>query len=108
MYYKRILLCFQLYIHLMKLYIFWAFLPPGCGFASVHADPDPGGISLCRSVRIQIRNTANLQLLIMVNKKYLDGEYKETFFSGRIFGKNPEHPNTNSKKTRSNKILDIS
>ena len=31
----------------MNLYIFWAFLPPGS--ASVHADPDPGGITLCGS-----------------------------------------------------------
>ena len=26
-------------------------------FTSVHADPDPGGISLCGSVWIRIRNT---------------------------------------------------
>ena len=28
----------------MNLYFFKAFLPPGSGFASVHADPDPGGL----------------------------------------------------------------
>ena len=31
----------------MNLYIFEALLPHGFGFASVHADPDPGGISVC-------------------------------------------------------------
>ena len=31
----------------LDLYISYAFLPPGFGSASVHADPDPGGISLC-------------------------------------------------------------
>ena len=47
-------------IHLMNLYryIFYAFLPPGS--ASLHADPDPGGLFKCGSVqsRIRIRNTA--------------------------------------------------
>ena len=35
---------------------------PGSGSASVHADPDPGGISLCGSMRrrIWIRNTGNV------------------------------------------------
>ena len=28
----------------LDLYISYAFLPPGFGSASVHADPDPGGI----------------------------------------------------------------
>ena len=34
--------------------MFYAFLPPGSGSASVHADPDPGGISLCGSVRNRV------------------------------------------------------
>ena len=42
-------LFFQFCIHLMNLHISLAFLPPGFGSVSVHADPDPGGISLCGS-----------------------------------------------------------
>ena len=37
----------------------------GSGSASVHADPDPGGIFLCGSMRIRIRNTA-IQPTVMV------------------------------------------
>ena len=33
---------------------FLGFLPRGSRSASVHADPDPGGISLCGSVLIRI------------------------------------------------------
>ena len=36
---------------------FLGFLPPGTGSASVHADPDPGGISFSESVQIRIQNT---------------------------------------------------
>ena len=45
------LLIFQFFIHLMNLYIFEAFLPPGSGSASasVHADLDPGGLFKCGS-----------------------------------------------------------
>ena len=37
-------------------------MPPGPGSKSVHADPDPGpgGISLCGSMQIRIRNTAHV------------------------------------------------
>ena len=38
--------------------------PPGSGSASVHADPDPGGLQLCGSMLIRIRNIENNRLII--------------------------------------------
>ena len=50
---------FPVLYHLMKLNIFSRLFTGyllGSGSASVHADPDPGGISLFGSMRIRIRN----------------------------------------------------
>ena len=47
-----LLLCFQFCIHLLNLYRIFSRL-----FYLLNPDPDSGGISLCRSVRIRIQNT---------------------------------------------------
>ena len=36
---------------------FLVFLPPGSGYASFHADPNPGGISLCRNTALNSKKS---------------------------------------------------
>ena len=52
---ESLLLNLQFRIHLINLYIFYAFLPPGSGSASLYADP--GGLFKCGSMRIRIRQS---------------------------------------------------